>query len=81
MTVTNLKTLIDLMSSYFAACRDDSGRTALHWAAALGLYDIAKMLLQAPAGPIELQLEGLAGEGLADDIGDLKPDPLVELQV
>eukprot|EP00803_Ostreobium_quekettii_P003057 evm.model.scf_177.4 EVM.evm.TU.scf_177.4 scf_177:18001-33099(-) len=60
--------------------RDDSGRTALHWAASLGLCDIADMLLRAPPEAMELQLPPQADGTTGDDLGVVRPDPLVELQ-
>jgi ankyrin repeat protein len=53
--------------------RDDNGRTALHWAAALGLRAAAEALLLEGAAFAERQRAQLAAVGTGDADGDIPP--------
>ena len=60
------------------ACRDDSLRTALHWAAAHGLADIAQQLLSNA----EAQMTSMQTSARSGDLDQVHvPPPLLELEV
>ena len=59
-------------------CRDDSLRTALHWAAAHGLADIAQQLLSNA----EAQMTSMQTSAASGDLDQVHvPPPLRELEV
>lgn len=59
-------------------CRDDHGRTALHWAAAHGLVQAAKALLFASDG-MRTKQQTMAADGVSAEVSQTAELPRLGL--